>query len=155
MANVKGLALIAATFLIGNGTVQAQYPGGITNRPTVSPYLNLNRSGTSTAINYYGIVRPQFQARATFQSLEQMAESNRQAINEVGAPATGLPTTGHNVAFLNTSGYFMTLGGTGGQGGLFGNSGFGGGFRPLSGSRLTNANQGVMGMGASNRAPRR
>src|SRR4051812_18227610 len=45
--------------------------GGIPSGPTVSPYLNLLRPGNSPALNYYGLVRPQFQTNADLLGLQQ------------------------------------------------------------------------------------
>lgn len=124
-------ATITALVGFGAGRATAQQPVrppgfGTTGRPAFSPYLNMNLAGNPAALNYYGIVRPQFQARAEFQSLEQQAAANRQAIAEGGAPASALPTTGHPVAFQNLGGYFMNLNPV--QGGTFaGGTGFGGG----------------------------
>src|ERR1700730_2004855 len=42
--------------------------GGQFGRPPVSPYLNLLNSG-DTAINYYGLVRPQFAYNRAIQNL--------------------------------------------------------------------------------------
>lgn len=157
MRMVLGLAIAASVI----GTAQAQ-PGGqrptFNQYPTFSPYLNLNRPGTSPAINYFGIVRPQFQALSTFQSLEQQAAANRQAISDAaGAPATALPTTGHPVAFLNTAGYFMNLNpsqqgniGFGNQGGIgfgtgFGTGGMGGGLNRIGSGQGVRNTGGTMG----------
>jgi hypothetical protein len=162
---------LAAGAGLGTDRASAQFPAGPQlgpqvggqPRPTFSPYLNLNRGGTSPAINYYGIVRPQFQARSEFQSLEQQAANNRQAITDLGTPPSGLPTTGHSVAFLNTMGYFQNLnptqgtaiaggqGGFGGQGYSFGGQGFmQGGSGPRPGGT-----GGAVGGGASGGTRRR
>src|SRR5690242_4853461 len=99
-------AAIAVVVGLGSGRAAAQPPGfqaptrpgfGTTGRPAFSPYLNLNLAGNPVALNYFGIVRPQFQARAEFQSLEQQAAANRQAIADTGGAASPLPTTGHAV----------------------------------------------------------
>lgn len=143
---VVGCAALAGVLSLGSSRLVAQFPpapgGAGTARPTFSPYLNLNRSGNSPGVNLYGIVRPQFAARAEFQSLEQQAAANRQGIADLGTPPTALPTTGHPIAFLNTGGYFMNLNPGQGQGGGLGGgqSGFsfggqglmqgGGGARP-------------------------
>lgn len=135
---LTGLAALAINFEFGAGRVAAQpsipQPGGF-QRPAFSPYLNLNRPGSSRAINYYGLVRPQLQAQSAIQSLEQQISSNRQSISNLNTNASGIPDTGHGVSFLNTGGYFMNLNGTGGQGGTsFGS--FGGGMGGLGGSGL-------------------
>jgi hypothetical protein len=137
MTRITLAAWAALTVLVsfGGGRAAAQPyaaprtpPGfGTTGRPAFSPYLNLNLAGNPVALNYYGIVRPQFQARAEFQSLEQQEAANRQAIADTGTSASGLPTTGHPIAFQNLGGYFMNMNPQ--QGGAFGagGGGFGGG----------------------------
>src|SRR5262249_8648545 len=75
-------------------------PGGPTT-PPYSPYLNLLRPG-NPAINYYGLVRPQFDFRQQIQGLQQLtAPATLEA-----QTANTLPTTGHPVQFLNYSHYF-------------------------------------------------
>lgn len=133
MTRITFTTWAAITVLTGFGAGRAvaqpaTRPGfGTTGRPAFSPYLNLNLAGNPAALNYYGIVRPQFQARAEFQSLEQQAAANRQGITDMGTQASGLPATGHQVAFQNLGGYFMNMSPQ--QGGAFGagGSGFGGG----------------------------
>ena len=55
--------------------VHAQFiPGGAANprnRPVFSPWLNLNRTDAPVATNYYGLVRPEFNALSSFQQLYQ------------------------------------------------------------------------------------
>lgn len=119
----------------GAGEVRAQIPiGGPGNpqpyRPAFSPYLNLLRGGTSTAVNYYGIVRPQLNFGNSINNLQQQTANEQQEIT--GLQFGNLPTTGHPVQFLNLKGYFQTMqggagvtGGTGSQvrsGGLQGPS---------------------------------
>jgi hypothetical protein len=113
------------------------------SRPTVSPYLNINRGGTSPAINYYGIVRPQVQTQQDFQQVQQQLTA--QAAVGPG-PETAMPlttgslgatplvsTTGHPVSYFNYSHYFpgiLNRGGmrTGVSGGI--SAGQGGGLLP-------------------------
>ena len=87
-------------------------------RPTISPYLNLMRSG-NPAINYYGIVRPQIE---TYQNLQQMQGEIQQIQN---FPLQGqanaqmnLPMTGHAATFMNYSHYFGAYGTRGGTAGM-------------------------------------
>jgi hypothetical protein len=90
----------------------AQIPGSgiapdLARRPTVSPYINLIRRGGSTITgNYYGIVRPEIEARRTALNLQQQIQSNRQAISQ--ATTAEPPATGHPAYFMNHSSYFMT-----------------------------------------------
>jgi hypothetical protein len=84
--------------------------------PTVSPFINLLRTGNSPAANYYGLVRPQLQTNAGLQSLQQ------QILSAPGRPFIGPESaddtlvTGHAAVFMNLSGYFQsTTGGIAGQ----------------------------------------
>lgn len=99
-----GIALLSAT------EAGAQFiPGGAPfRRPTVSPYLNLVRSGSNPAINYYGIVRPEFMAINAFQNLNTSV--NRLATNQTQIQDTLQSQTGHVSAFMTQSSYFMTYG---------------------------------------------
>ena len=78
--------------------------------PTTSPFLNLNRPGSSSAVNYYNLVRPEFEFRNDFQSLQRQVNQNRALVGEAIADA-GLPTTGHTTSFLNYSHFYPRLGG--------------------------------------------
>jgi hypothetical protein len=77
-------------------------------RPYVSPYLNLLNRGQSAGANYYAVVRPDIEFRAGIQRLGQQAAAQQTQIEE--ASATGLPTTGHPVGFMNHTAYFMNFG---------------------------------------------
>jgi hypothetical protein len=87
-------------------------PGGVDygRKPTVSPYINLVRTGTSPGINYYGIVRPEIVFRSSLTQLqgEQMTLATQQ--QELTA-YTALPATGHVSGFQTQSKYFMSGGG--------------------------------------------
>jgi len=63
--------------------------------------------------NYFGIVRPEFEFRAAYQSLQQQVTSNDQAIGGLETAST-LPVTGHATRFLSTGRYFLNSGGQGG-----------------------------------------
>jgi hypothetical protein len=90
-------------------------PGAITPRgvpgyttPPVSPYINLLRQGSPAAVNYYGIVRPEFQFQNALQNLQQQVTT----LGSTAAPEAGpnaLPATGHSVTFMNYSHYFGGL----------------------------------------------
>jgi hypothetical protein len=87
-------------------------PGGISPVPVpYSPYLNLARPG-NPAINYYGLVRPEFQARSTALALQsQLNQVSQQVANPAPQAATGvLPQTGYTVRFLDYGRYFNRLG---------------------------------------------
>jgi hypothetical protein len=110
--------------------VQAQYslrPGISTPppRPTISPYINLLRGGDQ-ALNYYGLVRPEFRALDTAAALQQQVDDNRAGLT---GRSTTLPATGHSATFLNYRGYFLTMGVGGGQGTTRIGAGPGGGRR--------------------------
>jgi hypothetical protein len=101
-------------------------PGGVglppfASRPTVSPYLNLLRSGGSPALNYYTLVRPQNQFYRSISQMQQDIGANAQEINSLQQTptATGMQMrpTGFVAGFMTQSHYFMNLGGAaGGQG---------------------------------------
>src|SRR5690349_19265376 len=92
------------------GTARAQSQGVPSNsRPTVSPYLNLNRRGASPGINYYNLVRPQTEFYSSIQQLQQQVGVNRSAISAVEqAGQTGLPPTGFIPQFQSQRAYFQT-----------------------------------------------
>ncbi|MCI0682574.1 MAG: hypothetical protein L0Y71_10755 [Gemmataceae bacterium] len=90
--------------------LRAQGPGfNPSARPTFSPWLNLNRRGTSSAVNYFGIIRPQVNFSNSIQQLQQETA----AIEQQQATTAGseLPATGHVAGFLNHNKYFMNRGG--------------------------------------------
>jgi hypothetical protein len=96
---------------VAAGPARAQYPvnsrgvPGYTS-PPVSPYINLLRSGSNPAINYYGLVRPQFQFQNSITGLQQQVTTLDQTQAE--AEAGVLPSTGHPVQFFNYSHYYST-----------------------------------------------
>src|SRR5688572_13252675 len=67
------------------------------NRPSVSPYLNLPRGGSSAANNYYNLVRPQFANQAAINQLTLQTGQNQQAIGAVQQGASAALVTGHPV----------------------------------------------------------
>jgi hypothetical protein len=81
------------------------------NTPVFSPYLNLVRGGTNSAINYYGLVRPEFQTLNALRTLRGDVNANAAAITQEQLNA--LPATGHQVQFLNTTHYFFNTTGAG------------------------------------------
>jgi len=104
-------------FLGGLPQARAQYllPN---QRPAVSPYLNLLRTGSTPAINYYGIVRPDIYFRNNINTLDQDQQSLANQQQNL-ANYNALPATGQSGAarFMTQSRYFMTNGGRGGVGG--------------------------------------
>jgi hypothetical protein len=77
-------------------------------RPVVSPYVNLALPG-NPGINYYGLVRPQFQAMNAINQLQtQYTALDQQLVTNQAAGVYGNPlVTGHSSAFLNHYGYFQ------------------------------------------------
>ena len=137
------------------GAAHAQPPvpggGGYSRPPAFSPYLNLIRGGGSPALNYYGIVRPQVQAREAILNLSNEVNQNQQAIGNLAAGGGELPVTGHMTQFMNLGGFFMNN-----RGGQIGSS-TGGGTGSFMGSSAGGTNVprvgGVGGAGVG--APRR
>jgi hypothetical protein len=146
------VAFGACWALLGEGRAWGQLPQPGLYRPPVSPYINLLRNNTgvgpfstgavNTAINYYGLVRPEFGFQAAVNTLQQDVIGNQQQIQVLttGQNATvGLLTTGHPAYFLNSRTYFLTTS-AGAYGGLRGATGgtlLGGSGAFLPGSRMT------------------
>jgi hypothetical protein len=78
------------------------------NTPPVSPYLNLLRPGTSPAINYYGLVRPEMNVLNSMQALQAQLGYVQQASGLLAGEGA---TTGHPAYFLNHGTYFLNLAG--------------------------------------------
>jgi hypothetical protein len=97
-------------FVAERGPAQAQVSYqrpqlGPSNRPTISPYLNLARGG-NTAINYYGVVRPQQETARSLQNIQQQlqfGQSTPPASEEAGSTRF---LTGHPTQFGNLGHYF-------------------------------------------------
>jgi len=89
--------------------------GGIGSAPSAggfSPYLNLTRGGNSAAVNYYGIVRPQMSFQNSIQSLQQQGQQGAGNGTEADDSTMPFMVVGTRARFLNTSGYFLNLGGS-------------------------------------------
>lgn len=94
---------------LGVQVTAAQGPGiNPSNRPAFSPWLNLNRQGNSAALNYFGMVRPQFAASGAIQQLQNQTTALQQQESTI---AGELPATGHGSGFLNHNRYFLNRGG--------------------------------------------
>ncbi len=141
-------AFLALTCLLSLETaVRAQYPygGNPYSRPAVSPYLNLLRGGSSPALNYSTLVRPDIEYRNSINQLSGQSLANQQAIAGLSQSnnPSGPLTTGAIAGFGTHLTYFGSLsggpsaynyggsgggfGGATGQGGVgFGGAGFGG-----------------------------
>ena len=83
------------------------YKGGTlkpSTRPAFSPYLNLLRDGNSTLQNYYGLVRPQQDFRATNEQFQSELGSIDRGItgvrNDLDQGSTR-SASGHNARFLS------------------------------------------------------
>jgi hypothetical protein len=77
--------------------------------PSVSPYINL--IGRNPVVNYFGIVRPQLEARKIqVQQAQAIQGLNRQLQGaEAKSPEVwSLPKTGHTAYFNNFSHYYPT-----------------------------------------------
>src|SRR5262245_773864 len=100
--------LVAVVVLACAGESSAQPAPGVPGppRPVFSPYLNLARRDAPPAVNYYGIVRPQFATYNAIQSFQQQLSSVQQTEAQP-AVGGGLPVTGQPAFFLNTGGYFL------------------------------------------------
>lgn len=72
------------------------------SRPAYSPYLNLLRPG-NTALNYYGLVRPEQEFRSTNQQFQQQfREVDRKFESfEQREGASNLGVTGHRTRFFS------------------------------------------------------
>jgi hypothetical protein len=101
------LATLGILALVATAPANAQLVGQ-PGTSAISPYINL--LPRTQAINYYGLVRPQFQYNTAISSLEQQVQANRVAAT--AADTQGPVTTGHPVQFLNYRRYFQTLGTT-------------------------------------------
>ncbi len=136
-------------------------PVGPRSGSGVNPILNLTRQGTSPAVNYYGLVRPQTQFSNAIQDLQR--QSMLGPYSGMGDYSSELPSaTGHQFGFLNQSIFFQNqyLVGSFGlnRGYGYGSAGgFGAGNR-LGGGGFGGAggmNQGFGGVGGAPSVPRR
>jgi hypothetical protein len=102
-----GLLLTAG----GRLEAQAYSPLNPRNNPAVSPWINLNRPFSDPAVNYFGLVRPEFAALRNFQQLQQGEAALSSQQQQLAG--TVLRPTGHATGFQTQSRYFMTTGGRG------------------------------------------
>jgi hypothetical protein len=105
--HTTSLAVATVLLLALSHSANAQRPPRVgtppPSPPTFSPYLNLLRGGTNPAINYYGLVRPEFAWR---RAVGQLGEEIQQTQADVAAQGGGTLQTGHPVQFLNLSHYY-------------------------------------------------
>ena len=95
-------------------------PPIVNPRPLISPYLNLGtRTGNNSAVNYYGIVRPQMENRQAIQQLQQQFQTTQNLQpGQTGQLTTDemLPTGRTTGGYFNYSHYFPIYSrGTGGS----------------------------------------
>jgi hypothetical protein len=112
------VALLGAVLSAGPARAQTAVRPGVGSppaAPTVSPYINLLRSGNSAAANYFGLVRPQLETNTSLQSLQQQVLTGPNRLpTEPGLPEDVF-ITGHAAVFMNTGGFFQSsIGGLGG-----------------------------------------
>lgn len=116
---MKRFLLVLLSGLVCGGypaTVYAQYPGPgnpYTQRPVVSPYVNLLRKDASPGVLYQGVVRPQLDF---YKFREQQTAINQQVQAEAAQltqPQEG--ATGHTSYFQNYSHYYPSSAGQGGR----------------------------------------
>jgi hypothetical protein len=114
MKTIATMLLSLSLFFAGSAAVQAQDPN---MRPTISPWTNLNRFGQSPALNYYNLVKPQFDFRAGIGQLQQQNQVDQQALSNLQNGNATL-VTGHQAGFMTQNSYFQTIrsGSTGGAG---------------------------------------
>jgi hypothetical protein len=107
-------SLIVAALAAAEGASQPPPPGYRPPlRPAYSPYLNLTRPGASFTQNYFGLVRPELEAR---RSIGQLQQQYATVAAEQAASVDGeQSTTGHVAGFLTHQKYFGTY-----QGGRLG-----------------------------------
>lgn len=103
----RALILIGLGIIATSARPAAAQPPGVPRSP-YSPYLNLARPG-NPAINYYGLVRPEQEFRNSIANLRGQVGTLNQEVNRINPNATGLPQTGHPVAFMNYSHYYGNL----------------------------------------------
>lgn len=100
--------ILVGVFVLGLGLVgdaRAQAPDPFQPPPFgYSPYLNLLRRGSTPALNYYGIVRPQLQTQSAFQDVERRQQNIQRQILQSNQPGDGKPNG--RVPGWNTQGQY-------------------------------------------------
>jgi hypothetical protein len=103
---------LLAALVVPAAEAQGPYtPAGVNPalRPAVSPWINMFRRGNSPAINYYGLVRPEFTFRNSIQELGQQQTTLTSQQQQLETALT-LPPTGRGSGFLNHGKYFQRRG---------------------------------------------
>jgi hypothetical protein len=108
---IAGPVVLALTVLLP-GPADAQVVGPRVGTqlpaPTISPYINLLRSPNAPTLNYFGLVRPQFQTNAGLQTLQQQLLLGQTGPLTGAEPTGDVLTTGHAAMFMNYGGYFQS-----------------------------------------------
>ena len=121
MKRTRYLLTTAALLALG-ATAQAQQPPGYSapgyRPPNSTPYWNLMRGGNQTD-NYYGLVRPQQQAQANFQGIQQQFDAFGREVQRQDEDLTAQrgirPTGGRAATFNNLGHYYPSRAGVGGR----------------------------------------
>lgn len=107
---MRSFSLTVLLLVFGSSVADAQSPFARRlppPKPAVSPYLNLFRSGNSTAFNYLTLVRPEVE----FQKSITQLQSDVQQLNSFQTSVVSdLGETGHKVGYQTHTRYFMTMG---------------------------------------------
>jgi hypothetical protein len=102
--------LIAAASAHAQPQIGSYNPPVVNPRPIVSPYLNLNRNGFgNTAVDYFGIVRPQIDNQRAIQQLQQQFQFTQGQVGQLNQqqPADEMAPTGRALGgYFNYSHYF-------------------------------------------------
>jgi len=120
-------ATLVSLFLGSAAHAQPQigsYSAPVVNpHPVISPYLNLNRTGTATSINYFGLVRPQMDNQRAIQQLQQQFKTTENQVGQLGQLSQQQTTdeiapTGRGVGgFMNYSHFYTPFNRNGGSAG--------------------------------------
>jgi len=114
--------LVTSTGVFAQPQIGSYTPPQVNPHPTISPFLNLNRSGVSPGVNYFGIVRPQMENQQAIQQLQQFQKQFPTTQGQTGQlPNEEMAPTGHVAGgFFNYGHYYplFTRGGTAATGGV-------------------------------------
>jgi hypothetical protein len=104
---------IAALLLAFSGQTARAQLGAPPNQPlagpVISPFLNLNRSGASPGINYFGLVRPQLQLQSELTQLQTQV-TTQQYLDNTALTNRPITDTGTGAGFMNYNRYFLNVG---------------------------------------------
>ena len=152
---ITSLAVAFAWWGVGTDFARAQFGGlgqpPLRSHPAVSPYINMG-AGAGSALNYYGIVRPQTDANRSIYDLQSTVNRlnpdgslQGQLDQQKAAAQTGLQT-GHSAGFFNYGHYYPSAPPGGSNTALGGGASFGtgmGGYTPGVGGAFGAGNLGV------------